>query len=184
ISLHGGIGYWRYGVERLIELAGRGVQVILVPGCDNADPELTDLSTVAAEDCQRLWQFLRQGGMHNAMELYRCLASGWLGRDYSWSEPQPLPRTTVYHPNKPRAELNDWQADWQAGQPVVALLFYRSHLQAANTAFIDEFCLRLQAQGLNPLPIAVATLKEAGCMTLVEDWLDEVEAELILNTTG
>ncbi|WP_426110733.1 cobaltochelatase subunit CobN [Pseudomonas sp. DSP3-2-2] len=184
ISLHGGIGYWRYGVERLIELAGRGVQVILVPGCDNADPELTDLSTVAAEDCQRLWQFLRQGGMHNAQELYRCLASGWLGRDYSWSEPQPLPRTTIYHPNKPRAELNDWQADWQAGQPVVALLFYRSHLQAANTAFIDEFCLRLQAQGLNPLPIAVASLKEAGCITLVEDWLDEVEAELILNTTG
>ncbi|OCR22179.1 cobalamin biosynthesis protein CobN [Pseudomonas syringae] len=184
ISLHGGIGYWRYGVERLIELAGRGVQVILVPGCDNADPELTDLSTVAAEDCHRLWQFLRQGGLHNALELYRCLASGWLERDYSWSEPQPLPRTAVYHPNTSRAELSDWQADWQAGQPVVALLFYRSHLQAANTAFIDEFCLRLQAQGLNPLPIAVASLKEAGCMTRVEDWLDEVEAELILNTTG
>ena len=184
ISLHGGIGYWRYGVERLMELAGRGVQVILVPGCDNADPELTALSTVAAEDCQRLWQFLRQGGMHNALELYRCLASGWLGRDYSWSEPLPLPRTAVYHPNTSRAELSDWQADWQAGQPVVALLFYRSHLQAANTAFIDEFCLHLQAQGLNPLPIAVASLKEAGCMTRVEDWLDEVEAELILNTTG
>jgi cobaltochelatase CobN len=184
ISLHGGIGYWRYGVERLIELAGRGVQVILVPGCDNADPELTDLSTVAAEDCQRIWQFLRQGGMHNALELYRCLASGWLGRDYSWSEPLPLPRTAIYHPNTSRAELSDWQADWQADQPVVALLFYRSHLQAANTAFIDEFCLRLQAQGLNPLPIAVASLKEAGCMTLVEDWLDEVDAELILNTTG
>ena len=47
ISLHGGIGYWRYGVERLMELAGRGVQVILVPGCDNADPELTALSTVS-----------------------------------------------------------------------------------------------------------------------------------------
>jgi cobaltochelatase CobN len=184
ISLHGGIGYWRYGVEQLIELAGRGVQVILVPGCDNADPELTDLSTVAAEDCQRIWQFLRQGGMHNALELYRCLASGWLGRDYSWSEPLPLPRTAIYHPNTSRAELSDWQADWQADQPVVALLFYRSHLQAANTAFIDEFCLRLQAQGLNPLPIAVASLKEAGCMTLVEDWLDEVDAELILNTTG
>ncbi len=184
ISLHGGIGYWRYGVERLMELAGRGVQVILVPGCDNADPELTALSTVAAEDCQRLWQFLRQGGMHNALELYRCLASGWLGRDYSWSEPLPLPRTAVYHPNTSRAELSNWQADWQVGQPVVALLFYRSHLQAANTAFIDEFCLHLQAQGLNPLPIAVASLKEAGCMTRVEDWLDEVEAELILNTTG
>jgi cobaltochelatase CobN len=32
ISLHGGIGYWRYGVERLVELSERGVQLILVPG--------------------------------------------------------------------------------------------------------------------------------------------------------
>jgi cobaltochelatase CobN len=46
ISLHGGIAYWRYGVERLVELAERGVQVILVPGDDRPDPELSDLSTV------------------------------------------------------------------------------------------------------------------------------------------
>ena len=32
ISLHGGIAYWRYGVERLVELSQRGVQLILVPG--------------------------------------------------------------------------------------------------------------------------------------------------------
>lgn len=64
------------------------------------------------------------------------------------------------------------------------MLFYRSHLQAANTAFIDIFCQRLQAAGLNPLPIALASLKEPGCLTVVEDWLDEVEAAVILNTTG
>jgi cobaltochelatase CobN len=34
----------------------------------------------------------------------------------------------------------------------------------------------LLAQGLNPLPIAVASLKEPGCLTVVEDWLDEVDA--------
>jgi len=184
ISLHGGIGYWRYGVERLLELAARGVQVIMVPGCDNHDPELQERSTAPAEDCHRLWQFLRQGGMHNALDFYRCLASRMLGRDYPWAEPQPLPRTAVYHPQGVSADPAVWQAQWSADQPVAALLFYRSHLQAANTAFIDEFCARLQAQGLNPLPIAVASLKEAGCLKVVEDWLDEVGAELIINTTG
>ncbi|KTC58400.1 cobaltochelatase subunit CobN [Pseudomonas savastanoi] len=184
ISLHGGIGYWRYGVERLMELAARGVQVILVPGDDRPDPELSDLSTVPAAERDRLWQFLRQGGLQNALEMYRCMASRWLDRDYSWTEPQPLPRTAIYHPRLASAQLTDWQADWVAGQPVVALLFYRSHLQAANTGFIDEFCARLQAQGINPLPIAVASLKEPGCFTQVEDWLDEAETELILNTTG
>ncbi|BBN63744.1 MULTISPECIES: cobaltochelatase subunit CobN [Pseudomonas] len=184
ISLHGGIGYWRYGVERLMELAARGVQVILVPGDDRPDPELSDLSTVPAAERDRLWQFLRQGGLQNALQLYNCMASRWLDRDYSWAEPAPLPRTAIYHPRLASAQLADWQADWLAEQPVVALLFYRSHLQAANTGFIDEFCVRLQAQGINPLPIAVASLKEPGCFTQVEDWLDEAETELILNTTG
>ncbi|RMN47588.1 cobaltochelatase CobN subunit [Pseudomonas syringae] len=184
ISLHGGIGYWRYGVERLMELAARGVQVILVPGDDRPDPELSDLSTVPAAQRDQLWQFLRQGGMQNALDLFRCMASQWLGRDYPWTEPQPLPRTAVYHPRLASAQLVDWQAEWTAGQPVVALLFYRSHLQAANTGFIDEFCERLQAQGINPLPIAVASLKEPGCFVQVENWLDEADVELILNTTG
>ncbi|MBN3966218.1 cobaltochelatase subunit CobN [Pseudomonas gregormendelii] len=184
ISLHGGIAYWRYGVERLVQLSERGVQLILVPGDDRPDPELSDLSTVGAEDRDRLWQFLRQGGLGNALDFFRCLASRWLERDYPWAEPQALPRTAIYHPQRSPAVLADWQADWQAGQPVAAVLFYRSHLQAANTAFIDIFCQRLQPAGLNPLPIAVASLKEPGCLAVVEDWLDEVSASVILNTTG
>lgn len=184
ISLHGGIAYWRYGVERLVELSQRGVQLILVPGDDRPDPELSDLSTVGAEDRDRLWQFLRQGGMGNALDFFRCLANRWLARDYAWDEPQALPRTAIYHPQKNTPVLSDWQADWQGGQPVAAVLFYRSHLQAANTGFIDVFCQRLQAAGLNPLPIALASLKEPGCLAAVEDWLDEAEAGVILNTTG
>ena len=184
ISLHGGIAYWRYGVERLVELSQCGVQLILVPGDDRPDPELSDLSTVGAEDRDRLWQYLRQGGMANALDFFRCLANRWLARDYLWAEPQALPRTAIYHPQKSTAALSDWQADWLADQPVAAVLFYRSHLQAANTAFIDVFCQRLQAAGLNPLPIALASLKEPGCLAAVEDWLDQVDAGVILNTTG
>ena len=184
LSLHGGIGYWRYGIERLMQLAERGVTLILVPGDDRPDPELSALSTVAASEGERLWHFLRQGGLHNALQLYRCLAAQWLGRDYTWEPPRILPRTAIYHPAHASPELKDWQADWQPGYPVAALLFYRSHLQAANTAFVDVFCQRMQAAGLNPLPIAVASLKEPGCLANVEDWLDEVDAAVILNTTG
>ena len=184
ISVHGGVSYWRYGIERLVELAERGAQVIMVPGCDNPDPELMALSTVPVTEVERLWQFLRQGGAGNALQLFNCIASQWLQREYSWVEPQPLPRVGLYHPQLANPRLADWQARRQAGAPVAALLFYRTQVQAANTGFIDVFCQRLQAQGLNPLPIAVASLKEAACLAQVEEWLDATDCALIINTTA
>lgn len=149
LSLHGGIGYWRYGVEQLVALAERGALLIPVPGDDRPDPELSALGNLTAEQAERFWQYLRQGGLENAGQFYRCLASQCLGRDYAWREPQALPRVALFHPRHAEATLEHWRADWQAGRPVVALLFYRTHLQAANTAFIARFCERLAAQGLN-----------------------------------
>ncbi|MBD8616813.1 cobaltochelatase subunit CobN [Pseudomonas putida] len=184
ISLHGGIGYWRYGVEQLMQLAERDVQVILVPGCDRPDPELAERCTVLPEQAEQLWQYLRQGGMENARNLFGYLGNTWFGRTERCEAPRALPRTVIYHPTRPTAELADWQAQWQPQSPVVALLFYRSHLQAANTGFVDTFCARLQAAGLNPLPMAVASLKEAACLAQVQAWMDEAGAAVILNTTG
>ena len=95
VSVHGGLSYWRYGIERLVELAQRGAQLILVPGDDSPDPELTALGTVAPEQAERLWQYLRQGGVDNARQLFHYLAATWLNGDYHWVEPQPLPRVGV-----------------------------------------------------------------------------------------
>ncbi|HCL54921.1 MAG TPA: cobaltochelatase subunit CobN, partial [Pseudomonas sp.] len=184
VSLHGGVGYWRYGVEQLVTLAARGVHVILVPGDDRPDPELTGLGSVQGAQAEQVWHYLRQGGKANALNLFYYLASQWLDRDYCWSEPRALPRTSVYHPQVGSGALEDWFPHWDTDYPVAPILFYRSHLQAANTAFIDVFCQRLQAAGLNPLPIAVASLKESACLEQVEAWLDIVGAEVVLNTTG
>ena len=184
ISVHGGVSYWRYGIERLVELSRAGARLILVPGDDSPDPELSSLGNVATEDAERLWQYLRQGGVDNARQFFHCIADLYLQREYGWSPPQPLPRVTVYHPRLGQTSVDNWRDEWQADAPVAALLFYRTHVQAANTAFVDTFCQRLQAQGLNPLPIAVASLKEAACLAQVEDWLDQAGVSVILNTTG
>ncbi|MCL6689466.1 cobaltochelatase subunit CobN [Pseudomonas sp. R3.Fl] len=184
ISVHGGVGYWRYGIEQLVALAERGATLILVPGDDKPDPELTALCSVTPEEAERLWQYLRQGGLDNARQFFANLASQYLDRAYPWNEPRTLPRVALHHPSHAAAELAHWRAEWNPGWPVAALLFYRTHLQAANTGFIDTFCASLRAQQLNPLPIAVASLKEAACLEQVEALLDAADAELIINTTG
>lgn len=78
LSLHGGIGYWRYGIERLVQLAERGVTLILVPGDDRPDPELSALSTVPAGQAERLWHFCaRAGGITPCSFIVAWQANGW-----------------------------------------------------------------------------------------------------------
>ena len=129
----GGMGYWRYGIERLVQLAERGVTLILVPGDDRPDPELSGLSTVAAEQGERLWHFLRQGGRHNALQLYRCIASQWLGRAYTYDEPRTLPRTAIYHPTHSSPALSDWQHLAHSDSPHTE--HYRRNLRYAGQNF-------------------------------------------------
>ena len=46
----GGSAYWPYGVEQLVETCREhGIPLALLPGDDNPDPELTELSTVAPD---------------------------------------------------------------------------------------------------------------------------------------
>ena len=188
LSLHGGVGYWRYGVEQLAQLAEQGVLIVAVPGDDRPDPELGALSSVTAQVADSIWQYLRQGGMGNARSLYAYLAAKLfpqaLAEPLPWQPPAPLPRVSLYHPISGTTDLAHWQACWQPGAPVVPLVFYRSHLQAANTAFIHAFCDVLITAGLNPMPVAVASLKEAECLAQLETWMDEAQAALVINTTG
>ena len=67
---------------------------------------------------------------------------------------------------------------------VCALLFYRSHLQGANSGMFDALIEVLEAQGLQPLPIAVASLKDPESIALVNALIEQSQARLIINTTS
>jgi len=185
VSLLGGENYWQYGVERLLAWAQRpGRTLILVPGDDADDPQLREYSTVTAGAQQRVWRYLREGGLVNSQSLLSFLHSEYLAVDSPWHEPQPVPRCMLYQPGGETATLAQWQQRWQAGQPVVALLFYRSHLQSANTEMFDQLIERMVQAGLNPLPIAIASLKCPESIALVNLLLARSDARLILNSTG
>ncbi len=184
-SILGGEGYWPYGTEQLVALAkGKNIPLVLVPGDDQPDPSLSHQSTVAAADVHLVWRYLREGGRPNIQSLYAFIGQRFFNRDARFHQPQVLPRASLYHPDHPVCKLADWQKQWQAAQPVAAIIFYRAHLQSGNTAVIDSLIQALQNQGLNPLPIALASLKEAVCMELLSTLLEKTSTSIILNTTA
>jgi cobaltochelatase CobN len=180
----GGQGYWRYGVERLGEIArARNVALALLPGDDQPDTELARASTLDPSALHRLWRYLAEGGTANAEQFLRFAAS-LIGGTATWREPAPLLRAGLYWPSTAQPALADIRRHWQDGAPVAALIFYRALMLAANTAPLDELVAALQARGANPLPLFVSSLKDAAAVTILETALDAAPPELVLNATG
>ena len=184
IRLLGGIGYWTYGIEQVQALAReKGFLLAVVPGDDNPDPELDRASNLPTDACHRLWQYGVQGGPDNAEQFLRYAAS-LLNEDDDWLEPKPLIRAGVYWPNVAEPNLKDIRNHWISNAPVTAIVFYRALLQAGNLKPIDAMIEALRAEGLNPLPIFTASLKEPVAAKIVETILCEAPPDVILNCTG
>ncbi|MGM0561684.1 MAG: cobaltochelatase subunit CobN, partial [Pseudomonadota bacterium] len=184
VRVLGGRGYWSYGVEQLEALAReRGIPVAFLPGDDKPDTDLAASSSLEESACNRLWQYCIHGGPENARNLlaYACTL---LGAERDWREPAPLLRAGPYWPGLEQPDLTQLRAHWTDGAPVAAVVFYRALLQAGNLAPVDALIEKLQAEGINPLPIYCASLKEEVSASTLQALLEEAGTGLVLNATG
>jgi cobaltochelatase CobN len=181
----GGEAYWPYGIEQVVALAERKQQTLAMFSGDlQEDPNLIARSTADAALCHQLWRYLREGGPQNAEAFLRCIAWRAFGFGREPALPVPLPAAALYHPSHDTPTVADWQARWRADAPVVAILFYKAHLQAANTAVFDALIDALEARQMNPLPIAITSLKDALSRDIVDQLCAQHHASLVLNTTA
>ncbi len=188
VRLLGGTSYWPYGVEQIAAACrAAGIGIAFLPGDDQPDAELAANSSLGREAYHRLWQYLMQGGPDNARG-FLLYAAELIGRSEglgeSWIEPKPLLRAGIYWPGAVEPGLEDLRRHWQADAPVAAIVFYRALLQAGNLAAVDALIAALQAEGINPLPLFCASLKEALSAETVSELLRESGAGLVLNATG
>ncbi|MBF0095103.1 MAG: cobaltochelatase subunit CobN, partial [Alphaproteobacteria bacterium] len=180
VRLLGGRGYWPYGVEQVHAVCReRGIALALLPGDDVPDADLFSLSTLGLETVHRLWSYCVHGGIANAEQFLRFSAS-LLGSPLPWLEPAPLPPAGLY----PGGTLDDLRAEWAAGAPVAAVVFYRALVQAGNTAVVDSVIESLRRHGLNPLPVHVTSLKDPLAAAILSEVLSQAPPDVILNATG
>ena len=196
VSLLGGASYWNYGFLRLQawQQAKPNRTLVFVPGDDAQDPQLNEASSTSAQSCELIWQFLRQGGVNNGINLLRYLHQDLLQErtlvtpQKPWQPPAQLPQALIYQPGIAQASLLDWQRNTiEKGlqeAPVVALLFYRSHLQSGNTLMFDGLITSLIEQGMNPIALAVTSLKSPEALALVNHTITECDAKLVLSSLG
>jgi len=180
VRLLGGRGYWTYGLEQLAAAAReRSIPIAFLPGDDQPDPELASWTSLAPEAAHRLWQYLVHGGQGNGGQFLRYAAE-LMGQPMGdWREPTPLPSAGLYPPGTALEDL-----PWAENAPAAALVIYRALVQAGNTAAVDALVQSLRDEGLNVLPIFVASLKDPVSAATTAELLRLRPADVVLNATG
>ena len=167
----GGLDYWRYGLERIADVArDNGILFAALPGDDRADPRLASMSTLLADGLVLLGRFFGEGGPDNLRQALRYLGAA-LGRDMPWSPPVPVGPITVL------GNRGD-------GRPTALIVFYRANLLAGDTAPITALMEALDRHGLAPLAIAVGSLKDLAIEAELMRLIEERRPAIVLNTTA
>ncbi|HLF41852.1 MAG TPA: cobaltochelatase subunit CobN, partial [Acidimicrobiia bacterium] len=144
VRLLGGRGAWEEPFDDLRRrCAETGIPLVAFGGESAVDPELTAASTAPPAVVAEAFPYLLHGGPANTANLLRLLAHRLLGGDAGYGPPEPLPDEGLHHP----ARLDDLDP----GRPTVAVVFYRAHLLAGNTTFVDDLCAAIEARGANAL---------------------------------
>ncbi|MDU8927641.1 cobaltochelatase subunit CobN [Alisedimentitalea sp. MJ-SS2] len=180
----GGVGYWKYGAEQFAARCHEaGVPLVLLPGDDKPDDELRGLSTVLNADYDALWAYLVEGGPENATN-FLTYARAMLDGSEKPATAAPLLRAGVYWPGAGIADLSAAQAAWTDDAPIVPVVFYRALVQGAGLNPINRLTRSLLRQGLNPLPIFVASLKDPVSTATLEALFASAPPSVILNATS
>ncbi|PIE14009.1 MAG: cobaltochelatase subunit CobN [Rhodobacterales bacterium] len=180
----GGTGYWKYGVEQYAARChDADVPLALLPGDDKPDADLRGLSTVSDEDYDALWAYLVEGGPGNATR-FLTYAGAMLNGGEKPEPAAPLLRAGVYWPGEGVADLAAAQSAWHEGTPIVPLIFYRALVQGAGLNPVNRLVKSLLRQGLNPLPVFVASLKDPVSVATLETLFTAAPPSVILNCTS
>jgi len=182
VRLIGGQSYWSYGLEVVKEtVANTGAVLIVLPGDERPDPNLTSHSTTSLNLVNQAWQYFIEAGISNYQNLLKFISKEFLGDLLEYELPRSVPRIGIYETltSQPTLPRGEWGR--------VAILFYRAHYLSGNTGAIAALCESLRERNLEPLPIYVSSLKEPDVQAeLINYCLPESgqKVDVILNTTS
>jgi len=165
VRLLGGSRAWDgFEATRAACIAG-GIPLLAFAGETVPDGELTRLSTVPSATVAFAFRYLAAGGLDNMAQLLRFVADAVLLHGWGFEAPVEVPAT---------GRWGQWRTT--EGRPAIGVVFYRAHVLAGNTLFVDQLCAAIKAHGGDPLAVY--------CYSLRPDADGRVEALELLAEAG
>jgi len=182
--LVGGRAYWPYGLDEIAASCRRRGALFVALLDEQADGEGRAISVAPTEVCDRVFAYLRQGGIANARNLL-LYAADLIGRPQGeWSEPAPLLDAGFYWPGQRLTDLAGLAQTWSLERPKAALVFYRALVAAGTTQAIDAHIAALVERGFDVAPIFVQSLKNPFAAELIAETFARIAPDVVLNATA
>ncbi|MBT0769364.1 cobaltochelatase subunit CobN [Kineosporia sp. J2-2] len=166
VRLLGGTRAWEDGLNALLT---KGVPVVVLSGEALPDADLMQRSTVPVGVATQAHGYLAEGGPDNLAELHAFLTDTLLLTGFGFEPPRSTPVWGVLE--RPTT------VDDEKTRPTIAVLYYRAHHVAGNTAFVEALCTAVEDAGGRALPIFCASLRAADDELLAE--LGKADALLV-----
>ncbi|MGX5655946.1 cobaltochelatase subunit CobN [Geodermatophilus nigrescens] len=142
------LGVRRQYEEMLAPLLAGPAPVVVLGGEQVPDAELMELSTVPMGVATEAHGYLAQGGPDNLVQLHRFLSDTVLLTGEGFEPPSVAPDWGVLERSARRGD-----------GPRIAVLYYRAHHLAGNTAFVEALCSAVEDAGGQALPVFVSSLR-------------------------
>jgi cobaltochelatase CobN len=180
VRLIGGESYWSYGLQQVRDLAQRrGIALAVLPADGREDAQLDAFSTLPVSTLRRLATLCDAGGALAAQAALAqlALAAGLYAGpvqgekivpDCGWYDPA---RGVIAEP-------------MVADRPVMAVIFYRSYLTAADTEPVDALICAFRARGFETLGLFVPSLKASDAAEWMRSALRKIVPAAVVNATA
>ncbi|HEX4866824.1 MAG TPA: cobaltochelatase subunit CobN [Acidimicrobiales bacterium] len=156
VRLLGGRDAWKEPFAALrAACVERGVPLVAAGGEDRPDAAMVAASTVPAGVAQEAHRYLSAGGPANLAGLMRFLSDTVCMTGVGFEPPIPIPDVGVWQ----GTGIGAPGARRDPRRPLVAVVFYRAHLVAGNTTYVEDLCDAIEAAGADALAVWTYSLR-------------------------
>ncbi|MDD7919148.1 cobaltochelatase subunit CobN [Actinomycetospora callitridis] len=169
VRLLGGRQAWEAGLDALLA-PSQPRPVVVLGGEQSPDAQLMESSTVPVGVATQAHLYLAQGGSENLTQLHHFLSDTVLLTGHGFDPPAEMPNwgrlegwdpASVEGANGEFARIEAANSAFAAdkARPRVAIVYYRAHHMAGNTAFVDALCRAVVDAGGVPEPVFCSSLR-------------------------
>ncbi len=186
-SLLGGISYYKYLVESLVELQENNDCTLLFIPAHEPDYELMSLSSVDIKIVHQCRQYLQQGGKQNAIAFLNYLRHQFFNQKVEVTPLEEVNDLFLYTVEKEIVSQEELDNSIDTSQSNVVLLAYRTHYLANNLEPLEVMSGELKKQGLNAFVAFAHNLRDTNILSNLEKLITNSgkrSVHCLVNTTG